>query len=130
MAQPPDQAAELLFVRGTVLAKRGEYAGTAESGEKLARLVPPKDRPDNLYNTACLLSMASAAAETDEKLGQPDRTKLSEKYAVRAIEFLHQAKTVGYFNEPKNIGHLRQDSDLEPLRERTEFLKFLEGLNP
>ena len=44
----------------------------AESGEKPAALVPPKDQPSakalSLYNAVCLLSLSSAAAAKSKGL--------------------------------------------------------------
>ena len=132
LAQPAEQAAGLLSIRGSALAERGHHAGAAESGEKLAGLVPPKDQPSakatNLYNAACLLSLSSSAAAGDKKLPEPKRKELAERYAVRAVELLGQARLAGFFKNPKNIAHLTKDSDLGALRTRADYKKFLHEL--
>jgi serine/threonine-protein kinase len=132
VAQPPAQAAGLLSIRGSVLAERGNHAGAAESGEKLAALVPPKDQPSaktfNLYNAACLLSLASAAAAKDEDLAKAERLALVDKYAARAVALLIEDRSLGYFKDPAEVAHMKKDTDLDPLRKRDDFKAFLREL--
>jgi tetratricopeptide (TPR) repeat protein len=132
LAQPPEQAAGLLWIRGSVLAERGNYAGAAESSEKLAALVPPKDQPAakalNLYNAGCLLSLSSAAAARSKGLPVPKRKELAERYATRALGLLSDARVAGFFKDAERIAHIAKDSALEPLRTRADFKKFLQEL--
>ena len=132
LAQPPELAAELLWIRGSVLAERGNHAGAAESSEKLAGLVPPKDQPaakaSNLYDAACLLSLSSSSAAGDKKLPVPKRKELAERYATRAVELLTDARVAGFFKNPENIAYTAKDPGLEALRTRADFKKFLQEL--
>ena len=132
LAQPPAQAAGLLAIRGSVLAERCNHAGAAESGEKLALLVPTKDHPFakalNLYNAGCLLSLSSTAAARSKGLPIPKRKELAERYATRALGLLTDARVAGFFKDPKSIAYIAKDSDLEALRTRADFKKFLQEL--
>jgi hypothetical protein len=132
LAQPPAQAAQLLLVRGQVLLDRSDHTGAAESGEKLAELQLTDDQPDarklNLYNAACLLSLASAAAAKVEDLAEAERAELIDKYAVRAVALLKEDRTLGYFKDPENLAHMKQDTDLDPLRDRDDFKQFVKEL--
>ena len=133
LAQTPELAAQLLFYRGSGLVELGNHASAAESGEKLVELKVPDDQPDarglNLYSAACLLSLASGAAAKDEDLAEADRTALVDKYAVRAMELLTEARTAGWFQEAKNIAHAKDtDADLAPLRDRDDFKQLVKEL--
>ena len=133
LAQPPAQAARLLYLRGQAQWDQHNHAGVAETGEKLAELKIADDQPDarglNLYNAACLLSLASGAAAKDEDLAEADRTALVDKYAVRAMELLTEARTAGWFQEAKNIAHAKDtDADLAPLRDRDDFKQLVKEL--
>ena len=130
LGQPAEQAAGLLSVRGGVLAERGNHAGAAESGEKLAALVPPNQAAKvlNLYNAARLLSLSSAAAAGDKGLPVPKRKELAERYATRAIGLLTDARVAGFFKNPENIAYTAKDPGLEALRTRADFKKFLQEL--
>ena len=132
LAQPPDQAARLLYIRGQAQWDQNDHAGAAESGEKLAELKVPDDQPAarglNLYNAACLLSLASAAAAKDEDLAEADRVTLADKHAARAVALLVEDRTLGYFKDPAKVAHMKQDTDLDPLRDRDDFKQLVKEL--
>jgi hypothetical protein len=132
LAQPPEQVAGLLLIRGSVLAERGHHAGAAESGEKLAALVPPKNQTSakalNLYHAACLLSLSSAAAAKSKGLPVPKRKELADRYATRALGLLTDARVAGFFKDPKNIAGFAKDRNFEALRTRADFKEFLQEL--
>ena len=108
--------------RASALVARGGYARAAEEAEAVVRqgdvgaLI--------VYNAACVLSLASAAADHDTKLSPTDRTGLKARYADRAIDLLHKAIAKGYRN-PRII---KEDRDLDPLRARQDFQKLLADL--
>ena len=77
------------------------------------------DNGTNFYNAACVYSLSIPAA------GQQ---ALAERYAVRAIEFLQQARKVGFFDNSSNLGLIQRDSDLNSLRSRDDFKALLAEL--
>ncbi len=110
-----------------------DHVGAAEMGEKLVQLEFPDDqsvqRSRHLYNAACLLSLALGAAVRDEDLTEADRMTLVEKYAVRSMELLTEARNAGWFQRARNIAHAKAtDTDLDPLRNRADFKQFLKDL--
>jgi hypothetical protein len=79
----------------------------------------------DLYDLACVYSLASAGVRQDMKLNSADRNKAAAHYAVRAIDFLTKAEAAGYFKPSASFGHLKKDTDLDPLRDREDFKKLL-----
>ena len=102
----------------------GNHVSAAEAAEKLAQLKVADEQPAarglNLYNAACLLSLAFGAAAKDEDVPETERSTLVQNSASRAMELLAEARTAGWFQEAKNIAHVKDtDGDLDPLRDGT-----------
>jgi tetratricopeptide (TPR) repeat protein len=81
----------------------------------------------DLYNCACIYSLASAAAGKDGKLSTGEQSKLGRQYADRAMELLRHATAKGY-NQRAHLEHMKTDTDLDPLRGRADFKKLMEDL--
>ena len=80
-------------------------------------------------STAVGAFLRASRLRRDEELAEVDRATLVDKYAVRAMELLTEARTAGYFKEAKNIAHAKDtDTDLDPLRDRDDFKQLLKGL--
>jgi tetratricopeptide (TPR) repeat protein len=73
-------------------------------------------RSQTVYHIACIFSLASAAAKDD--------AKLSNQYALRALDLLREAVKKGF----KDVAHMKKDPDLDPLRNRDDFKKLLAQL--
>jgi tetratricopeptide (TPR) repeat protein len=73
---------------------------------------------DTLYDAACVYSLSSSAVLGD--------AKQAEQYAARAVALLRQAVAKGY----KNVEHMKNDTDLDALRQREDFKKLIQELNP
>jgi tetratricopeptide (TPR) repeat protein len=109
--------------RACALARAGDHERATAEGKLLAgdRTLPFS----TLYDLACVYAVASAAARQDAKLPEPERGKLGEQHADRAMELLRAAVAKGY----KDGAHMKKDPDLDPLRRRDDFQKLLAGLS-
>jgi hypothetical protein len=77
---------------------------------------------------ACIYSLSAAAAGKDGKLSPAERSQRPEQYAVRAVKYLQQAATAGYFKNAATIEHMEKDTDLDPLRTRPDYQNLLADL--
>ena len=75
-------------------------------------------KPRDLFNVACAYSLLSAAALQNDKLAAPDRARISEAHASRAVELL---AGIDWKNN-WNLEPLKTDKDLDPLRARKDFI--------
>ncbi len=78
----------------------------------------PTDGED-CYSAACVYSLASANEQDAEK---------RERDAVRAVELLRQAQTLGFFQNAAEAANVTKDTDLDPLRSREDFRLWLSQL--
>jgi WD40 repeat protein/serine/threonine protein kinase len=83
-----------------------------------------------IYNAACVLSLASAAAQRDESLDEGDRQRDSARFAERAMALLMRSDSMGFFKDVRNVDHIQVDTDFDPLRGRDDFREFLRRLRP
>jgi serine/threonine-protein kinase len=108
--------------RAIALAQTGDHARAVADAEGVAA----KDaRPGELYDAACVLSLASAAAAQDKRLLEAERTRLADAHAARAVVLLRQAQKAGYFKTAASIDYMKKDSDLDPLRSNADYRKLL-----
>jgi serine/threonine protein kinase/tetratricopeptide (TPR) repeat protein len=108
------------------LARAKEPARAAAEAEEVAR---GERLPGNvLYDLACALSLASAAARADGKLPPAERERNAEQYAARAVQLLGRARAAGLFKTAAKVDHLKKDANVDPLRDRAEFKKLLAEL--
>ena len=113
--------------RGYMLASLGkraeaeaEYRQSLAIKEKLAADFPgvPAYRADVIntcYNFACLCAITSGK-DADKQ----------QEYADRAMELLHKAVKAGFTDASLMV----KDTDLDPLRDRADFKKLLDSLQP
>jgi tetratricopeptide (TPR) repeat protein len=78
-------------------------------------------KEEELYEMACIHAVCAAGLGRDPARPLPERQKRAEELARRAMQFLHQARQVGYLNDPANVDHLKADNDLVFLRDRSDF---------
>jgi hypothetical protein len=93
------RASNLLQLKDDVRAV-ADAAAVAES---------PEASPEDLYNAACIYSLASGLASADGAR--------ADSHAGRAVHWLRQAVARGF----KDLEHMRSDTDLDPLRPRADF---------
>jgi tetratricopeptide (TPR) repeat protein len=97
--------------RARALAQQGRYADALAEAERCG-VKPSKDW--FAYHLVCAYALLS-----NDKLAAPERARISETHASRAIELLASIdwKKAGWLLEP-----LKTDKDLDPLRERPDFI--------
>jgi tetratricopeptide (TPR) repeat protein len=105
--------------RAAALAHTGQHDRAMAEVQDLAQ--GKALTPGDLYNVACIASLAADSARQDSRLSPPTREKLAEQNALRAIELLKQAHAAGYFKDPAHVQLLKTDKDLDPLRARADF---------
>jgi hypothetical protein len=86
--------------------------------EALAEAQRCGPKPTTAYSVACAYSLLSAAALQDAKLAPPDRDKIAEAHASRAIELLGG---IDWKQSWWYLAPLKTDKDLDPLRLRPDF---------
>ncbi len=101
----------LLLLRAATQVRLGE----ADKGLSVAeeQLKNPTLTADALYAAAC----AYAAAP-------------GEQYAAKAVSLLNQARAAGYFKDPIHIEQMKKDRFLDRLRQREDFRKVCQALEP
>jgi tetratricopeptide (TPR) repeat protein/serine/threonine protein kinase len=114
-----------LLERGSCWARQGRYRDAVTAADQAVAPVQANLTKVDLYNAACIYSLASAQASKDES--QPDRDMLAEQYADRAVELLRQAVGQGW-TEPHDVEHLQTDTDLDAIREHPGFQQLLKDL--
>jgi serine/threonine protein kinase/tetratricopeptide (TPR) repeat protein len=124
LAQPPEQAAELLQIRSTVLAGRGQHVAAAQAAEKLRELAPQDF--NNLYEVACCYALCVPGVAPGKRPDQltPEESAARARYAARAVEALAEAVRRGY----RDVGHIEADPDLATIRSDREYQKVIELL--
>lgn len=96
--------------------KRHEAATT-----EVAELTEPLSGSSaDLYNLACVTSLACAAVPTDDRLDAARAAELLDRYTAQAIALLRRASAAGFFADPENQKLLHTDPDLAALRDRPE----------
>ncbi len=109
----------LMASRALVIAYQGD---TRRAVAAIAAV--PRTGPDSgviIYNEACILALAAAAAANDVTSSPEHRAALVEQYAARAMSALTEARRVGYFGDASKVANIRTDRDVDPLRARPDF---------
>ncbi|MFO0911614.1 MAG: protein kinase [Pirellulales bacterium] len=90
-----------------------ELGKTGEALKQVNHLIKQRRQVESLdlYNFACLYSMASAVQKDQQ-----------DEYRRRAVRILHYALTAGF----SDANHLRVDPDLDALRDRHDFQELLQ----
>jgi serine/threonine-protein kinase len=99
------------------LARAGDHARAVAVAEALTAGKDVASR--TLYDAACVCAL-SVAAKAD--------SKLSDRYAARAVALLRRAQAAGLFKDPAHLQNMRKDPDLKPLHRRADYQRFLATL--
>ncbi|MCI0639460.1 MAG: serine/threonine-protein kinase, partial [Gemmataceae bacterium] len=112
--------------RAGSVARMGQHTQAVAEAERLAQQASAP--PGVLYNAACVYALAVSAVQKDSELPSTERTRLAEKYAVRAVELLTKVHSAGFFKRPTMAAHLQQDPDLAALRARADYRRLVDEL--
>jgi tetratricopeptide (TPR) repeat protein len=117
LKQPAAEVPALLDMRVRFLLKEQKPAAAVESAAKMKQLAG--DKPDQLYNAACLYALCAGANGTS-----PEASRLAKECAHEALTLLKQAVAKGY----GDAAHMKENQDLAALRQRADFQKLLADL--
>ncbi len=107
------------FDRAYGLVQMGDApAAIAEVRETLPQL---EAGPDDIYNAACVYSLAIVQVHRDNALDSTERESRVEQYGRQAVALLRQAVAKGF----DDVALVRKDQDLDSLRQRQDFQAFL-----
>jgi serine/threonine protein kinase/tetratricopeptide (TPR) repeat protein len=125
-AQPPKEAAQLLLLRSTLLARRGQHAAAALTAEKLRSLKPAD--PDILYDVACCYGLCVAAVAPHKKPEQLTAAEAAARacYTTRTLDTLTEAVRRGY----QDVQHLDTDPDLAAIHGDARYGKLIQSMTP
>jgi tetratricopeptide (TPR) repeat protein len=123
LAKHQDQVAALRLTRARSLARLGNFREGIAEAERLVEAAPGNGM--RLAGAAQVYSLASDAAQKDQKIGLRERGELGKQYARRATESLRLAAVAGHFQIKANVERLAKEPDLDPLRKEADFLQFL-----
>jgi serine/threonine protein kinase/tetratricopeptide (TPR) repeat protein len=113
-------------LRAGALARLGDHARAAAEADELTKAGSPD--ANTLYQLARAYSQAALAARQDTKLSEAERARAAAAHAERAVELLRKAAETKQFRSAGNVKRLREEKDLDPLRDRDDFKKLLDGL--
>jgi tetratricopeptide (TPR) repeat protein len=129
LAQPKEHVADLLLIRGRVLAKQGIADRAAATAERLAAL----DRAggEQFFDAARIYTLAAANAKSDEPRGLSfeEIDVRRERYLAKAVELLVHAANEHFFDDPQNRTSLKVHRDLIPLCNRDDFKELLANIS-
>lgn len=108
------------------LVRSGDHRQATRMVRVARETVDARDDPRWLYNLACICSLASAAAVSDETLSDHQQTELSEQYGKEAVDLLQSARAVGLLQSDWADGQLEEDPDLDTIRSREDFRALLQ----
>jgi serine/threonine-protein kinase len=114
------------YVRARVLGYLRDYAPAAGTAVDLASDKVLSGR--NLYELAVVCALAASAAKTDAKLAAPERIRLSDQYATRAVDILQKARAANFFHFAGARQRLQTEEALASLRSRDDYRKFVAEL--
>jgi tetratricopeptide (TPR) repeat protein len=112
--------------RLVTLAQLNEHSQVA--GQISAMTNGPAVPGETLYRVASFCALTSEAVRKDARLSPPERGKLVEQYAARAVDLLARACAGGFFHLPANRDRLNNDKNLHPLRSREDFRTLLANI--
>src|SRR5205823_3667465 len=114
-------APDLLAIRATALARRGQPAEAAVAVDKLRSL--NTQNPEHLYQAARCYALCLSAALQHPDAPTAQEKAARERYARRAIDSLREALRHGY----KDIGQVKLTKDFDCVRGREDFKALLAG---
>jgi len=115
LEQPADLLPVLLDLRGTELVKEGRTAEAVQAVAKLREL--KTGTAGQLYNAACVYSLAAASVAKDKPELLADERALRDGYADEAVATLREAVAAGW----KDFAHIKKDSDLDAIRQHPGY---------
>ena len=118
----------LQLARGATMVRLGDHAAASADAEAVAAAA---NRPEVLYNAACVLALAAAlvpAPSIAAANGPATDGAVGEQYAARAVALLERAERLGMFRASGAIANLHTDHDLDALRNRPDFRTWVERL--
>jgi tetratricopeptide (TPR) repeat protein len=122
-AREPSQSAARFVLFETYVRRAGALHDLDRHPESLQALdfalTSPETPTDVLRQGACVCGVA---------VGTKTSAGFAEQYAGRALRLLTRAKAQGGFRDPTHLTWLKEEKCLEPLRQRDDFRKFLEGV--
>ncbi|HEV3235980.1 MAG TPA: hypothetical protein VGZ25_03265 [Gemmataceae bacterium] len=111
---------------GCCLARKGNYCEAVDAAVDVVKSDSAEPRLD--YDAACVYALVDHAAAKDAKLAEPEKTKIREEYALRAMELLDRAKTKKYFQPSTNSKRFLSNNDFDSIKDRKEVKQFVGGL--
>jgi serine/threonine protein kinase len=100
----------------------GDHVNLAATAEEGA--ISGSDPPVDHYASAGVLCRCAVLAEKDAALADSERSKLTQRYADRALALLDKAVKSGF----KDAADMKQNPNLQPLHGRQEFDKLVAEL--
>jgi hypothetical protein len=115
LKQPGDQLPNLLNARLMEFSRQRRFSDLLPISHKLLALEPKS--PENFYNAACGLCLATNAITNNDQPLTPSQQAERQKLIDSAIEALKAAVAAGW----ENFDHMAKDSDLTVLRKHPDF---------
>src|SRR5262249_2070621 len=112
--------------RALTRARSGRHALAVREAETLSGAMGRS--AEALYRLACVFALAGESAAKDGALTPQDQQSLADRYGIRAVGLLRNARKAGYFNIAANRIKLAKDTDLEAVRPRPDFQKLRDEL--
>jgi eukaryotic-like serine/threonine-protein kinase len=106
---------DLLLIYAAALARADLPDRAMAEAEEVETSADDSLSADDLYNLACVASLASASARSSGHPGEADRL------AARAIAWLERCLAPGVSRTTQNLANFDADPDLDPLRQRDDF---------
>jgi tetratricopeptide (TPR) repeat protein len=127
LAQPLEQATELLTQRTRALAARGQHPQALETAEKLRALAAQSKQPANtLYDAACCYAHCVRGVTSGSTSGPltSGMAAIRHGYMQKALDTLTEAVQQGF----RNAVHLETDPDLALIRHEAAYQKLIKQL--
>ena len=122
----PNERIQKRLLRGLSLARLGRHEQAAAEAQALGR--EPDLDAENLYNFACILSLATAAVRADSRLAPARKAELALADTRAAIALIERSYRDGHFPKKDLLDYLAKDPDMEPIRSSEEFKRLIEQL--
>jgi tetratricopeptide (TPR) repeat protein len=101
------------------LTRAGQYERAVAEAKAVS--AKPAVSADTRWLLATAFCHAASAVERDDKLSQPERTKLRDEYAGLALPELRRCREAGYFKDSNHRQQLLTDPALGVVRSLAEF---------
>lgn len=122
LAHPEKLATELMYLRATVLARRGQFADAAATAERLHQFAPR--RAETLYDVARCYAVCITNLTREKERLTAEEAAQKEDYTARAVEALGEAVRLGF----RSTVHILTDPDLKSIRQEEGVRKLVAKL--